>query len=133
MVIGNRRQELTRVVTAVDQFASQNAISHDVVSDLQVAISEILTNILDYGYTDAGEHNINIRMRLADDAVEVTITDDGIPFNPLSRDLSDVRMPLDARRIGGLGIHFVRNLMNEVRYHRLGNHNCLMLRRNTTI
>jgi len=128
--IRNRREELAQVVDAVDRFADEHRLAKNVVGDLQVALSEILTNIVDYGYTDDAEHEIRIRLRVIGNVLEATIEDDGIPFNPLQKDAPDVSAPLKERRIGGLGIHFVKNLMDETRYDRVGDQNCLVLRKN---
>jgi len=43
---------------------------------------------------------------------------DGVPFNPLSEKAPDIDAPLEEREIGGLGIHLVRNLIDDVTYHR---------------
>jgi serine/threonine-protein kinase RsbW len=64
-----------------------------------------------------------------DNAIEATIEDDGVPFNPLDIAAPDTRAPLRERRIGGVGLHFVKNLMSEVSYNRIGSHNRLVLRR----
>ena len=99
---------------------------------MQVALDEILTNILNYAYTDQGEHEIRIRLRIVDDALEAMIEDDGKPFNPLQIAPPDVRAPLRERKIGGVGVHFVKNLMNEVSYDRVDGRNRLVLKRKLT-
>jgi len=129
-IIRNRREDLGRAVAAVDRFAIQCRLKQDIVADLQVALSEVLTNIVDYGYADDdAEHEIRIRLRMIGNVLEATIEDDGIPFNPLQRNAPDMSAPLSERRIGGLGIHFVKNLVSEMRYDRVGNRNCLVLRK----
>ena len=57
-------------------------------------------------------------MELAGKRLTVTITDDGVPFNPLSKKAPDIDAPLEDREIGGLGIHLVRNLIDDVTYNR---------------
>ncbi|HSE02134.1 MAG TPA: ATP-binding protein [Burkholderiales bacterium] len=130
--IRNRREELTRVVEAVNRLAAEHHLIAEVVKDMQVALDEVLSNIVDYGYADDAEHEIRIRLRLLDNVLEATIEDDGVPFNPLDRGAPDTRAPLRERRIGGVGLHFVKNLMSEVRYDRVGNRNRLVLRKKLT-
>jgi anti-sigma regulatory factor (Ser/Thr protein kinase) len=130
--IRNRREEFPRVVDAVDRFAAKHRLSQGVVEDMQVALDEILTNIVDYGYTDDADHEIRIRLRLIDNVLEAAIEDDGFPFNPLESQAPDVGAPLSGRRVGGLGIHFVKNLMTEIVYDRVGDRNLLVLRKNLT-
>jgi len=96
---------------------------------MQVALDEILSNIVKYGYADDAEHEIQVRLRVLDNAFEATIEDDGVPFNPLESRAPDTASQLRERRIGGVGLHFVKNLMSEVRYNRVGNRNRVVLRR----
>ncbi|MBI3919204.1 MAG: ATP-binding protein [Betaproteobacteria bacterium] len=130
--IRNCREEFPRVVDAVDRFAAEHRLSQGVVGDMQVALDEILTNIVDYGYTDHADHEIRIRLRVIDNVLEAAIEDDGFPFNPLESHAPDVSAQLSERRAGGLGIHFVKNLMTEIIYDRVGNRNLLVLRKNLT-
>lgn len=130
--IRNRREEISRVVDAVDRFAAEHRLSVDDVGDLQVALDEILTNIVDYGYTDDADHEIRIRLQVIGNVLEATIVDDGFAFNPLESQAPDVRAPLHERRVGGLGIHFVKNLMTEITYDRVDGRNLLVLRKNLT-
>ena len=130
--IRNRREEFERVVEAVDRIAAEHHLAADVVNDMQIALDEVLTNIVNYGYTDEAEHEIRIRLRVLDRVIEATIEDDGIPFNPLESAAPDTHAPLRERRIGGVGLHFVKNLMSVVSYNRVGDRNCLVLRKKLT-
>jgi serine/threonine-protein kinase RsbW len=130
--IRNRHEEFQRVVSAVDRLAVEHQIAADIVRDMQVALDEVLKNIVDYGYTDQEEHEIRVRLRVLDNVLEATIDDDGVPFNPLDSAAPNTRAPLRERRIGGIGLHFVKNLMSEVSYNRVGDRNRLVLRRKLT-
>ena len=57
----------------------------------------------------------------------MTVADDGIPFNPLSIAPPDTGLSVEDRRIGGLGIHLVRNIMDEVTYNRRTDRNVVIL------
>ena len=130
--IRNRREELKRVRDAVDRLGEECRLAAGIVEDMQVALDEVLTNILNYAYTDDGEHKIRIRLRVVDGALEATVEDDGKPFNPLQIAPPDTRAPLRERKVGGVGVHFVRNLMNEVTYDRADGCNRLVLKRKLT-
>jgi serine/threonine-protein kinase RsbW len=130
--IRNRREEFARVIDAVDRLAAECHLAAEVVGDMQVALDEVLTNIVDYGYTDDAEHEITIRLSVADNVLEAIIEDDGVPFNPLESAALNTRAPLRERRIGGVGLHFVKNLMSEVSYDRVGDCNRLVLKKNLT-
>ena len=121
--------ELARVRVLADRFSVVNRLSSDVIADLHVALDEILTNIIRYGYTDDRMHEINIRLSIESGSLVVTIEDDGRAFDPLTLPEPDVSAPLQQRRAGGLGVHLVRNLMNEVEYDRSADGNRLVLKR----
>jgi serine/threonine-protein kinase RsbW len=127
--IRNRREEVARVAEAVDRLATEHHVDAEVVADLQVALDEVLSNIVDHGYADDAEHEIRVELRVAGGALEAIVEDDGVPFNPLQSAPPDTRSPLAERGIGGLGLHFVRNLMSEVSYARVDGRNRLVLRK----
>ena len=127
--IRSRREEFARIVDAVDSFAIEHHLPADIVGDVQVALDEVLTNIVDYGYADDAEHEIRVRLSLSDGMLEAAIEDDGVPFNPLESPKPDTRAPLHQRRLGGVGLHFVKSLMIEVSYERVGRFNRLVLKK----
>lgn len=133
--IHNRHEEFERIVDAIDRFAIEHRLAADVVSDVQLALDEVLTNIVDYGYTDDAKHEIHVGLSIdeGEGVLEATIEDDGVPFNPLETAPPDTSARLQARRIGGVGLHFVKNLMDEVSYDRVGDRNRLVLKKNLAV
>lgn len=129
ITIVNRRAEFARVTSLVDQLGVEHRLPREVIADVCIALDEILTNITDYAYIDDAEHEIHIRFEVLDNVLEAVIEDGGAPFNPLAIPAPDVSAPLHERRVGGVGIHFVRNLMDEVVYDRVGDRNRLVLRK----
>jgi serine/threonine-protein kinase RsbW len=129
ITIANIPDELARVRAAVDWFAAANQLSLDEAADLHVALDEILTNIIKYGYTDDRPHEICVQLGVERGMLVVTIEDDGRAFDPLMLPEPDVNISLRQRQPGGLGIHFVRKLMTEVKYNRSANINRLVLKR----
>ena len=59
--------------------------------------------------------------------LRITVTDDGIPFNPLEVAKPDTSLPLEDREIGGLGIHFVLSMVDELTYERTDHRNIVTL------
>jgi anti-sigma regulatory factor (Ser/Thr protein kinase) len=59
----------------------------------------------------------------------LTITDDGIPFNPVTAEAPDITLPLHERDLGGLGIHLVKSMFDEVAYHRKVDHNVITVKK----
>ena len=129
ITIVNQGSELARVAGLLDRLGAEHHLAPEVLADMQVALDEVLTNIANYAYTDKAEHEIHIRLQVLSNVLEAVIEDDGAPFDPLAIPAPDVSTQLRERRVGGVGIHFVRSLMDEVAYDRAGEHNRLVLRK----
>lgn len=129
IVIKNQLDDLARAVHLLDQFAATHSVSSDVLAELQIALDEVLANIIHHAYADKAVHDIHIEFRALRDAIEMQVEDDGLPFDPLSLASPDTAASVGTRQIGGLGIHLVRRLMSEVAYARTGDRNRLILRK----
>jgi serine/threonine-protein kinase RsbW len=129
ITIVNQGSEIARVAGLLDRLAAERHLDPEIVADMQIALDEVLTNITEYAYTDDAEDRIHIRFEVLDNVLEAVIEDDGAPFNPLEIPAPDVSAPLHERRVGGVGMHFVRSLMDEVAYERAGERNRLVLRK----
>jgi anti-sigma regulatory factor (Ser/Thr protein kinase) len=94
-----------------------------------LAIEELVTNCIKYGYDDSAEHLIEIELKLSDAQLEITVTDDGHPFNPLELPEPNTNLPMEERPIGGLGIHLLRKMSDAMDYSRAEGRNRLTLRK----
>ena len=86
-----------------------------------------MNNIISYGYNDKEDHEIKIEIELRSKRLIITISDDGIPFNPFKKEPPDTMLSVEDRIIGGMGIHLVKNLMDEYGYKRYTNRNIITL------
>ena len=86
---------------------------------IQVAVDEAFTNIIEHAYGGECSKDIQCECFAAGDEFTVTIIDNGLPFNPDDVPEPDTNTPLEERDIGGLGIHFMRKSMDEVRFSRI--------------
>ena len=91
-----------------------------------VSLDEAVTNVVMYAYPKT-KGNVRITLERINDRVLVEIIDSGAPFNPLKHPVPDVSVSIEKRMIGGLGIHLMRNMMDELNYRRIGDKNCLSL------
>jgi len=130
--ITSRPNDLAEVSRLLDELAASHDLPPDVGVDMHVALDEVLSNIIRHAYSDDRVHEIRIRLTVAEDVIEAEIEDDGRPFNPLTIPPPQLTGSLHERQVGGLGIHFVRSLMNEVSYSLVGNRNRLVLRKHLT-
>ena len=127
ITIGSALPEIAAVAQCCRDFAQHARIDADALADLQVALDEVLSNAIRHALPDGGSHPIDVRFRLSASAVEVTVEYAGPAFDPASAAPPELRSPLSERSEGGLGIHFVRQLMDETRYRRVGERNRLTL------
>jgi serine/threonine-protein kinase RsbW len=127
----NDLKEMGRLLDGVESWGQEQGLSPKMIFDLHLVLDEIFTNIVNYGYDDAAEHQVLIDVEREADDVRVRVEDDARAFNPLERPDPDLGVPLEERKVGGLGIYLVRQLMDEVEYTREGGKNVLSLRRGT--
>ena len=123
--IANSMSEIARVAALVDRFGADHKFSNEVVVALNVSLDEILNNIMSYAYDDQLHHDIVVRLELRGGTVEAIVEDDGKPFNPLAVATPDLEAK--PRADGGVGLHFVRNLTDELEYARRDGINRLRL------
>ena len=81
-----------------------------------LAIEELVTNCINYGYDDANEHTITVVLSIDDQNLTVHVIDDGHPFDPLSQPAPDVSLQAEDRLVGGLGLHLLRQLADHMAY-----------------
>ena len=127
ITIPNELSEIDGVIVGMEQFTQDKTIPDIIMQKLSIALDDLLNNIISYGYQDDEAHEITVVVDYTVDDVTVTIEDDGIPFNPFTVDDPDISLSLDERKIGGLGIHLVKNMMDEVFYTRVTNMNIVRL------
>jgi serine/threonine-protein kinase RsbW len=124
----NRTDALAGVSRLLDSMDADARLPREVLTDLRIVLDEVVTNIIKYAYRDQASHDIRVRCEIHKGFLETTVEDDGIAFNPLHAPEPDVTSPLASRRVGGLGVHFVKNLVNSVSYERRDGRNFLRLR-----
>jgi anti-sigma regulatory factor (Ser/Thr protein kinase) len=127
--IANDVAELSRVAESVDLYCDANGVPADAAFNINVVLEELLMNTISYGFTDAQPHEIAVTIAKDRDTIAVEISDDGQAFDPLQAATPDLDAPLAERRIGGLGIHFVKTMMDTVEYRRADGRNHVTLRK----
>jgi serine/threonine-protein kinase RsbW len=125
--IANSREQMRLVSDRLEQFGAEHRLSASVVHDLNVVLDEALSNIIGYGYPAGALDEIIIRMFREPKRIVMEIEDGAVPFDPLQAAKPDLDAALGERKIGGVGVHFIKSLTDDVSYHRIGNRNCLRL------
>ena len=124
----NLLSEIPRLAETIEAFGEQGALTPNEIYPLNLVMEELLVNTISYGYNDPLQHTIEISLRIDDDYLTAVVIDDGIAFNPLEDAPTPVLAgEVEDRPIGGLGIHFMRTLMDEIQYQRDGDKNRLTM------
>lgn len=129
LVLRNHLSELKRMSESVSAWCRGNNISSAVEFHVNLALDEIISNVIRYGWKDSGEHQFIVRLSLLNNVVTVEIEDDAQPFNPLEVPAPDLDRPLDERPVGGLGIHLVRQVMDGLEYQWQDGKNLLVMKK----
>ncbi|OCT11288.1 hypothetical protein A8709_06325 [Paenibacillus pectinilyticus] len=132
IVLSNDLQELERLAAFIRSLAVTFDIDEKSLFQLNLVCDELVTNIILYGYPSSENRMHEIRLDVGQNLTgwELRLTDRGIPFNPLLKAAPRTDLTIEDRGIGGLGIHFVRQVMDELIYERLNGENILMMTKN---
>jgi len=84
--------------------------------DIQLAVDEACTNIITHGYKDIEPGSIILCLDIFDKGVVITITDFGHSFEPYKTEIPDSEAGLKNMPVGGFGLYFVFQTMDEVDY-----------------
>ena len=125
----NDLSELEPLCQHLVKFGQAAGLSEACITDVNICLDELFTNIVSYGFDDDLEHVVRITMDLDGRVLTVSIEDEGIPFNPLDKKDPEVPDDLKDVNIGGLGIHIVRKLMDDICYQRKDGKNKLTLKK----
>lgn len=99
------------------------------VGHLNLALDEAMTNTIAYAWPEGGAHEMSLTVAIDGGMIMAEISDDGIAFDPLRVPPPDLESDLESRPVGGLGVHFMKTLMDEVAYRREGERNILTIRK----
>ncbi len=125
--IQNDISEIGRLSEFLDTLSGEWDIPQKTLFDINLSLEELVSNIIYYGYEDNDDHFISLTFDFGDASIFIAIIDDGFAFNPLKTKRPDINAPLENRKVGGLGIHLVRNLMDSMEYERKSGKNILRL------
>ena len=129
--IANELAEIGKVADLLDEFGRRHALSERVRHDMSIAVDEIISNIIHHSYRDDAEHGISLSLSLHPGELHAEIVDDGPEFDPLAHQATRPSGSVKERALGGLGLHLVTSLMDNVRYVRMGDGNHLTLVKKT--
>jgi anti-sigma regulatory factor (Ser/Thr protein kinase) len=127
MLVGADTGGVEKVNAVFAEFARRYALPEAVRRSVSIALDELLANELSHGLEGHEAGPVIVEVEVDQHRLTATITDDGPPFDPFGHAEPDITLSVDDRPIGGLGLHLVRKLMDEVSYERRDGHNVVVL------
>lgn len=123
--------QLDGVLAFLNRFLDEISCPFRIRLQLEVAVEELFVNIVSYAYQPgSGQATIRLGMESEPPAVTVTLTDSGIPYDPMAKPDPDVTLPAEKRQIGGLGIYMVKKTMDAMKYEYRNGQNTVVIKKN---
>ena len=114
----------------IDTVCEELEIDMALAMSLNLAMEEAVVNVMDYAYPAGTEGEVNIEAIADETQLHFIISDSGKPFDPTAKEEVDTTLSAEERPIGGLGIHLIRQLMDDISYERKDDKNILRLSKN---
>jgi anti-sigma regulatory factor (Ser/Thr protein kinase) len=123
IVIRNDIADLAAVTSAMERVGTEYGMPKTPLFQLQVALDEMVSNVIKYAWPAGGAHDIEIRITARDEGVEVEIIDDGRMFDPRDAPKRDKPLPGKRPQPGGVGAQMTKQLVDRIDYARIGSRN----------
>lgn len=134
VTIKNQIEDVSKAIVAFEVFAAKHGIAIGIMTRVNIVLDELLSNTVKYGFPEASESDIEIILELFEDGkLTIQLTDEGEPFNPFELEDPDIKIGIEKRNIGGLGVLIIKKLMDEYTYHRKQNQNVVLLSKRSVL
>lgn len=121
-------ERLSDITDAIEELGERQDWRPDFLFRMNLVLEEMALNVMTHG-REAGASELEVIVACETDNVIIEISDDGAPFDPLQgAPVPDPDASLDDRPVGGLGIHLVREMMDEVSYRYEDGRNRVLMR-----
>lgn len=128
--ITNNIDEIGKLTEFVEELGTELSLPMETTMHINLALEEAVSNIIMYAYPQGETHEIMLRTTVTKDQIIFLLTDNGLSFDPTHAPDVNLDVPVEERKIGGLGIFLIRSIMNEISYQRLDGENRLIMIKN---
>jgi sigma-B regulation protein RsbU (phosphoserine phosphatase) len=108
------RENLRTISYFLHGIAQRLRLTEKTLFDIELAVEEAAVNIISHAYSSNSPGDLTIRVDMVDSAVRITLSDWGIPLDPAQVKPFDIDAPVETRIKGGMGLHLISNLIDEV-------------------
>ena len=129
LTLRNNPQELDKLTHAFVAFAEAQGFAAKFSHDVNLALEEVVANVAFYAWQDDLQHEFQVRLEMQGCTLVATVEDDGEPFNPLDTPPPDLDVPMEERKVGGLGIFLAKHYMDDLSYERRDGRNVLTMKK----
>ena len=126
-IIINDFNELKKIKRFIKNLGDTHNIKETIISHIQLALEELIVNIISYSYEDRDIHKIQLKADLNQNRLFLYLTNQGKAFNPITYKNTNIHKSLKERKIGGLGILLAKNLVDDISYTYQNGYNKLTL------
>ena len=120
--------QIARLIEWVGSCCGADRVADDVTFKLTLAVEEAVSNAIAHAFADLPPpHLIKVRLEITAASVAAEIIDNGRPFDPTAAPDADLSAPLERRDPGGLGVHLMHSVMDDVQYRHSDGRNILRL------
>ena len=133
LIISNDVAEIAIIRDALDRLGLEKGIPSKAIIQLQVALDEVVSNIIKYAWTDGNKHQVIVRIVVERTGVHVNVRDDGRTYDPRTAPAPPSSSPDRRPRPGGVGIHMLKRLVDRFDYSRIDGCNSVTLTKRCTV
>lgn len=128
--ITNRLEEVPQMMASIEDICTEEGIDEMTILGINLALEEAVVNVVNYAYPEGTVGDIEMEVNADAKTITFILRDHGKPFDPTAAKEVDITLSAEERQIGGLGIHLIRNYMDEVKYDYCDGQNVLTLVKN---
>jgi len=114
----------------VEYCAGNAGVTEEILYDIQLAVDEACTNIIMHGYAGMDPGSVILDLEIDADKIIISLTDFGHAFEPDNAPTPNVDAPIEEREVGGFGLFFIRQSVDDVKYNTSEDGNTMTLTKN---